>query len=98
MDNSETLSYFSVICIHDSNIILTGGETNFRQIEKKCHVFNTIEDKWCEAPIPDLRVERKDHSSCCIGNNIYVVGGRGGENKKPLSSIEQLTVRVSEHG
>ena len=43
--------------------------------------------------MPDLQQARYDHSSCCMGNTVYVFGGYAGAND--LDTIECLLVKAA---
>ena len=64
------------------------------QIFDSVDVYDIMKNNWSEAP--PLITARKQHSSCALGNFIYVVAGAGYSNTNgtqilsKLNTIEQL--------
>ena len=61
----------SLTSLRDQFIFLTGGHKKFIAKAKR---YDLKRDKWEQ--LPELNVGRCNHSSCTIGNALYVIGGR----------------------
>ena len=58
----------------DSGCIYAIGGLNFSEkVMKRCEKYILALNEW--VPIPKLNIARKNHSSCSIGEYIYVIGG-----------------------
>ena len=46
----------------------------FPEVSSIVFIYDVDADKWTQGP--NLVSERKDHSSCILGQKIYIFGGR----------------------
>ena len=79
---------FPAICNwKDKFIFLSGGDGGWRSVEK----YDIADDKW-EVIKPEMSIVRRRHSSCSLGNYIYVICGYNCHEKIFTNSIERLDV------
>ncbi len=72
-------------CVTKDGVLVSGG---FRQgALSDCWLLSNTEFKW--ATIPNLNTARYGHVSVAIGDHVFVVGGKGGNNSL-LSPMEHL--------
>ncbi len=60
------------VCLQGEDMFITGGDS--RQASNKCWKFSFRSMQW--TPLPDLTAARYDHASVCVGDDVYVIGGR----------------------
>ena len=84
-------SGLSLAKFYNKLVFAIGGynPSNFMNILGSVDVYSICENKWLQ-DVPDLNVKRQQHSSCCLGDYIYVCCGWGPQN---LDSIERIDVR-----
>lgn len=68
-------------------------------MQSDCQIEGTVDQYFIDSDIwtddtPLLNVARQGHSSCALGENIYVFGGVG-EGNVDLNSIERLNLNVA---
>ncbi len=80
-----SLFYFSA-CMMKEGILVTGGRRGGKPISQ-CWLLSTSTYQW--NPLPDLNTARYKHSSVCVGCQVYVIAGKGGDDED-LSSVEGL--------
>ena len=75
---------------HDKFIFVTGGcSQNPYHITANVYCYEISTDTWKMAtPMND---NRYDHSSCALGNSLYVCAGKN-ERDEPIFSIERAVV------
>ena len=67
-------------------IVLTGGRTRSDDVTDECFAYLVEENTWIE--LPNLVMARESHSSCVLGNKVFVFGGH--ESRGILNAIEVL--------
>ena len=73
----------SLASYHDKYLFVTGG-MGLVSVE----YYDISMDKWEQGP--DLNIPRQSHSSCALGDKLYVCCGS--DYAEPLRSIERLDV------
>ena len=85
------LLFFSVCNLGNKSIVLTGGLVSVRRENSaKNNIMDVSSGEWQEQSLPDLHIARYCHSSCCIGDQIFVACGEG-DNREKLDSVEMLS-------
>ena len=65
---------FALANFHDSLIVLSGGASRESyQVVSSVDVYSIEADKW--SSIASLNQARREHSSCCVGDYVYIAGG-----------------------
>ena len=85
----------SLVNYHDLYIFVSGGENPRKNTEKLTSVdrYDIANDRWSPSgAVPPLNQKRHSHSSCTLGDFIYVCCGYDGSLF--LSSIERLNVKA----
>lgn len=83
----------------DKVIFFSGGLNGFKspiavreEDAKKVQFYSVAKDIWREAP--NMIVGRSYHSSCCLGDKVYVFAGSNCATHVPINSIESLDVKA----
>jgi hypothetical protein len=63
-------------CVTADNWFVVSGGSRRNKALSSCEAYDIITNSW--RPMPSMRVERIHHSTCCIGNDVLVIGGRQG--------------------
>ena len=68
---------------------MTGGASDLNGTESFASVdkYNINRNQWSSAP--SMNIPRFYHSSCCLGDNLYVFCGKNSSGK--LNSIESIS-------
>ena len=74
---------FAIAIYEEQLAILTGGCGKGSQAVS---FFDLKGNRWSEKP--ELNDGRMNHSSCCLGNRVYVFGGQKQKKRQIVSSIE----------
>ena len=83
---------FNLVNYRDRLILMSGGYSSaFKTKDMLATVerYDVLQDAWFEDDTPDLNVGRYNHSSCSLGNKVYIFGGVSFSNQD-LNSIESL--------
>ena len=68
-------------------IFISEGYNRDGQIVNDVERYDSMRDRW--ESLPRLNVARCFHSSCTLGNTLYVLGGKD-ENRQLKNSFEKL--------
>ena len=79
--------YISVCNFKDKYIFVSGGRVEYETVSNKVHVYELKTEKWFRGP--DMNIRRIYHSSCALGNSIYVICGTNNEGES-INTIESL--------
>ena len=72
----EYLSNFSLANFHNKIAVCTGGLNCELQFESKTYFLEVDKEKWKKQDIlPSLNIARYNHSSCVVGDTVYVIAG-----------------------
>ncbi len=84
LPNEKILKYSSIAMIGD-DILISGGHLYGTYFSRKCWKLTLPTMKW--VALPDFNVVRHDHTTVCVGNQVYVLGGH---TSKAMLSWEYL--------
>ncbi len=76
-------------CLARQGILLSGGYYKGKPASH-CWLLSTSTYQW--TPLPDLNTARARHASVCVGGQVYVMGGVGGDKNVTSSSVECLPI------
>ena len=85
---------FALCNLQNTALFLTGGTNNEQHLDtlNSVECYNIEKNEWVKAP--SLNINRQMHSSCAIGNSVYVFCGIG-YFKCSINSIEKLSNATS---
>ena len=75
--------YFPALAnFHDAIIVVSGGLASQMSNEylKSVDLYDVKTDIWSTAP--SMNTTRTNHSSCCLGDFVYVAGGTSDEGSE----------------
>ncbi len=85
LSRCANVSEFSA-CLTKDGILVSGGLRQELAL-RECWLLSTTKFEW--TTMPSLNTARYGHVSVAVGDQVYVVGGRGG-NKALLTSVEHF--------
>ena len=90
---SEQLFHFALANYHNKLVILTGGRDGDRWRTKSAYALELATGIWKpKDTLPCMNIFRFDHSSCAIGDAIYVVAGtRFDQNCRMITKSDWIT-------
>ena len=91
-DLPEMRDYSAAIVLRDRYLVVIGGQFYTKKgfgHAANCFIYDRIFNRWSSTPMSmDMVTTRFKHTVAVLGEKIIVVGGRGGNFGKPLSSME----------
>jgi hypothetical protein len=89
-DNEIEFNYFgSAVTLENGEVLITGGG-----ISKKAFILNPREMNIKK--VASMKLRKKEHSSICIKNKVYVIGGYDGDRSIFLAECEIYDVVKNE--
>ena len=86
--DSQYARFWPALCsFQDRYIFVSGGE-----FQDSVERYDCASDSW--SLMPALNGNRHKHSSCALGNVIYVICGASGYNDELQNTIESLDTRL----